>query len=124
MRRITNIGVVAIAVGRPHISRIVLPRARTQDMRCAVPAAPGRAVTGHLPIENGLIVTWWTGRSVGSSLLPIAKLPARTAIISGSRTGVADGLGAGDGEGDAAGDGAVVGNGEAAGAACGAGTAG
>src|SRR5438046_1123335 len=57
-------------------------------------------VTGYLPIENGLIVTWWTGRSVGSSLLPIAKLPARMATISGSRTGVVDGLGAGAGDGD------------------------
>src|SRR5947208_16076456 len=63
-------------------------------------------VTGYLPIANGLIVTWWTGRSVGSSLLPIAKLPPRMATISGSRTGTVDGLGSGAGEGgDEAGEG-------------------
>src|SRR3954453_3902569 len=47
VRGVTNIGVVTIAVGRPHISRIVLPGARAQDMSAAVPAAPCRAVGGR-----------------------------------------------------------------------------
>src|SRR3954470_19453601 len=52
-----------------------------------------RTVTGYFPIANGLIVTWWTGLSVGSSLLPMAKLPPRIATISGSCTAGVDCVG-------------------------------
>ena len=45
-----------------------------------------------LLIAKGLIVTWRVGFSVGSSLLPITKLPPRIAIISGSRTPASDGV--------------------------------
>src|SRR6478609_8272567 len=48
--------------------------------------------TGNFPIANGLTVTWRTGFSETSSLLPIAKLPPRSVTISGSRIDAAAGV--------------------------------
>jgi len=45
-----------------------------------------RTEAGYWLIANGLIVTWWVGFSVTSSLLPMMKLPPRSTFISGSRT--------------------------------------
>src|SRR3954463_14814714 len=55
----------------------------------AAQAFHSRTETGNFPIANGLTVTRRTGFSETSSLLPIAKLPPRREIISGSRTDAA-----------------------------------
>src|ERR1700732_2716142 len=49
-----------------------------------------RTVIGYSLIAYGLFVTWGGGFSVGSSLLPIVKLPPRSMYISGSRTAAVD----------------------------------
>src|SRR6202022_804087 len=41
-------------------------------------------VTGERANTIGATVTWWTGFSLGSALLPIAKLPPRKDSISGT----------------------------------------
>src|SRR6476620_10628581 len=48
-----------------------------------------RTDTGYLPMAKRFSVTRWIGFSVLSSLLPMAKVPPGSVIISGSLTGLA-----------------------------------
>src|SRR5882724_7430737 len=63
-----------------------LPVATNAHAFAAAHSFHSRTVIGYSLIANGLIVTWWGGFSVTSSLLPIVKLPPRSMYISGSRT--------------------------------------
>src|SRR4029078_6801431 len=47
MRRITNVCIVIIAVRRPDIIHVVLPRAGTDDARRALAIEPGGAIDGR-----------------------------------------------------------------------------
>src|ERR1700676_5399275 len=44
MGRVSNVGIVTVAIRRPHIARVILPGARPDDVRCAVSPDPRRTV--------------------------------------------------------------------------------
>src|SRR4051812_48494506 len=72
-----------LPTGASSSPRVVVsrqPAARTHSRHCLF-------VTGYLPIRNDSRVTLCIGRSVGSSRLPIIKLPPAMKTISGSVTG-------------------------------------
>jgi hypothetical protein len=78
-----------------------LPVATNAHAFAAAHSFHSRTEIGYRLIANGLIVTWWVGFSVISSLLPMMKLPPRSMFISGSRT--ADVSGVAGAAGDASG---------------------
>ena len=65
--------------------RIVFPCGRKPARFCGGAGVPFLHGDGNFPIANGLTVTCRIGFSVTSSLLPMAKLPPRSEIISSSR---------------------------------------